>query len=342
MGKKLDKLMADMSAELEGGKTEPETTPAVKPAPETKPEPGPEPEKEPETAPAPAEKPHDEPPADGGEPEKDKPAREIPDDPVKRAEFSFRRQLAKSKEKHEKELADRDAKYKELEQKFAELEKKLTPKAPAKTRDDFIKGDEGDEAYIDYLTQQKVNALMAQRDEEQAKKDAEKAEQERQQKEQEQELVHQQKEWLSNVDQAFGGDKDRSKKFLDRVQFCNERGLGEVLDCCPVAADYLIHDPMGPVVFEKLLADKAVFERVFDPRRTSPLSIYYELREVEKELRSAPPAAAPAPEAAPAQPARKPIPNLGRPGRQAGASSMTATDMFSDPKLVKQWLREHR
>ena len=340
MGKKLDKLMADMSAELEGGKTEPETTPAAEPAHETKTEPEKEPE--PAPAPAPAEKPQDEPPADGGEPEKAKNAREIPDDPVKRAEYSFKRQLAKSKEKHEKELADRDARYAELEKKFAELEKKLTPKAPAKTRDDFIKGDEGDEAYIDYLTQQKVEALMAKRDEEQAKKDAERAEQERQQKEQEQELVQQQQKWLSNVDQAFAGDKDRSKKFLDRVKFCNDRGLGEVLDNCPVAADYLIHDPMGPVVFEKLLDDRKTFERVFDPRRTSPLSIYYELREVEKELRSAPPAAAPAPETNPAQPARKPIPNLGRPGRQAGASSMTATDMFSDPKAVKQWLREHR
>ena len=335
MGKKLDKLMADMSAELEGGNTEPEKTAAAEPAPETKPESGPEPEKDPE--PAPAEKPHDEPTADGGEPEKDKPARDIPDDPVKRAEYSFKRQLAKSKEKHEKELADRDARYDELEKKFAELEKKLTPQAPKKTRVDF----DNDEDFMDYLTQEKVNAMMAQRDEEQSKKDAERAEQERQRQEQERELAQQQQEWLSNVDQAFAGDNARAKKFLDRVKFCNDRGLGEVLDNCPVAADYLIHDPMGPVVFEKLLADKAVFERVFDPRRTSPLSIYYELREVEKELKAAPPAA-PAPEANPAQPARKPIPNLGRPGRQAGASSMTATDMFSDPKLVKQWLREHR
>lgn len=338
MGKKLDKLMADMSAELEGGNTEPEKTPAAEPAPETKHEPEPEPENDPEPAPAPAEKPHDEPPAEGGETEKDKPAREIPDDPVKRAEYSFKRQLAKSKEKHEKELADRDAKYAELEKKFAELEKKVTPQAPKKTRADF----DNDEDFMDYLTQEKVNAMMAQRDEEQSKKDAERAEQDRQRQEQERELAQQQQEWLSNVDQAFAGDNARAKKFLDRVKFCNDRGLGEVLDNCPVAADYLIHDPMGPVVFEKLLDDRKTFERVFDPRRTSPLSIYYELREVEKELRAVPPAAAPDTEAAPAQPAKKPIPNMGRPGRQAGASSMTATDMFSDPKAVKQWLREHR
>ncbi len=336
MGKKLDKLMADMSAELEGGNTEPEKTPAAEPAPETKPEP--EPEKDPEPAPAPAEKPHDEPPAEGGEPEKDKPAREIPDDPVKRAEYSFKRQLAKSKEKHEKELADRDAKYEAVMKELAELKKKMEPKKEPLTRDKF----KDDEDFIHALNKEDIERAFAERDEAMAKKDAERAEQDRQRQEQERELAQQQQEWLSNVDQAFAGDNARAKKFLDRVKFCNDRGLGEVLDNCPVAADYLIHDPMGPVVFEKLLYDRKTFERVFDPRRTSPLSIYYELREVEKELRAAPPAAAPAPEAAPAQPARKPIPNLGRPGRQAGASSMTATDMFSDPKAVKQWLREHR
>lgn len=338
MGKKLDKLMADMSAELEGGNTEPEKTPAAEPAPETKPEPEPEPEKDPEPAPAPAEKPHDEPPADGGEPEKDKPAREIPDDPLKRAEFSFKRQLEKKDRKHAEEIAARDKEIAELKARFADMEKKLNPENKPKTRDQFP----DDEEFMDYKVETKFNAKMAEFKAEQEKQDAERAEQDRQRQEQERELAQQQQEWLSNVDQAFAGDNARAKKFLDRVEFCNDRGLGEVLDNCPVAADYLIHDPMGPVVFEKLLDDRKTFERVFDPRRTSPLSIYYELREVEKELRAAPPAAAPAPEAAPAQPARKPIPNLGRPGRQAGASSMTATDMFSDPKAVKQWLREHR
>jgi hypothetical protein len=337
MGKKLDKLMADMSAELEGGNTEPEKTPAAEPAPETKPEP--EPKKDPEPAPAPAEEPHDEPPADGGEPEKDKPAREIPDDPVKRAEFSFKRQLTKQKEKHERELKERDDKYNAVMKELEELKKQMAPKKEPLTRDKF----KDDEEFIHALNKEDIDRAFAERDEAQAKKDAERAEQDRQRQEQERELEKQQQEWLSNVDQAFDGDNARAKKFLDRVKFCNDRGLGEVLDNCPVAADYLIHDPMGPVVFEKLLDDRKTFERVFDPRRTSPLSIYYELREVEKELRAAPPAAAPAPEAAPAaQPARKPIPNLGRPGRQAGASSMTATDMFSDPKAVKQWLREHR
>lgn len=336
MGKKLDKLMADMSAELEGGNTEPEKTPAAEPAPETKPDP--EPEKDPEPAPAPAEKPHDELPADGGEPGNDKPSREIPDDPVKRAEYSFKRQLAKSKEKHEKELADRDAKYEAVMKELAELKKKMEPKKEPLTRDKF----KDDEDFIHALNKEDIQQAFAERDEAMAKKEAERAEQDRQRQEQERELAQQQQEWLSNVDQAFAGDNARAKKFLDRVKFCNDRGLGEVLDNCPVAADYLIHDPMGPVVFEKLLNDSKTFERVFDPRRTSNLSIYYELREVEKELRAAHPAAAPTPESAPAQPARKPIPNLGRPGRQAGASSMTATDMFSDPKAVKQWLREHR
>lgn len=324
MGKKLDKLMADMSAELEGGTPAQNPTPAAEPAAE--PTPAPEPEKAPE--PAPAEEPHDEPPAEGGDQEKDKPSREIPDDQVKRAEFSFKRQLTKQKEKHERELKERDDKYNAVMKELEELKKQMAPKKEPLTRDKF----KDDEEFIHALNKEDIDRAFAERDEAMAKKEAERAEQDRQRQEQERELAQQQQEWLSNVDQAFQGDKAREKKFLDRVKFCNDRGLGEVLDNCPVAADYLIHDPMGPVVFEKLLADSKVFERVFDPRRTSPLSIYYELREVEKELRAAPPA----------QPARKPFPNIGKPGRQAGASSMTATDMFSDPKAVKQWLREHR
>ena len=47
------------------------------------------------------------------------------------------------------------------------------------------------------------------------------------------------------------------------------------------------------------------------------------------------------PEAKPAGAPAKPIPHLGKPGRQAGGSTMQP-DMFSDPKAVKAWLKTHR
>ena len=322
MGRKLDKLMEDMQAELDGEKetvaTE-ESVPTETPT-ETQPEPEPEPDPEPTPEPEPEQVASD-----------DKPEhRDIPDDPVKRAEFSFRRQLAKKDEKHAKELAERDNKYAELEKKFAELEKKLTPVPPTKTRDDF----DNDEDFIDYLSEQKVNSVLAKRDEDAAAKEAERKKEEEAKAAEQRDLEQKQQDWLDNVDQAFGGDKERSQKFFDRIAFCNKQGLGEVLDSCPVAADYLVNDPMGPVVFEKLVNDKATFERIFNPRRLNPLAIYHELRSVEDEIVSA--------SRAPQVEQPKPVPHLGRPGRQAGGSSIVSTDMFSDPRAVKQWLREHR
>ena len=320
MGRKLDKLMQDMQAELDGEKetvaTE-ESVPTETPT-ETQPEPEPDPEPTPEPEPEQV--------ASDDKPEH----RDIPDDPVKRAEFSFRRQLAKKDEKHAKELAERDNKYAELEKKFAELEKKLTPVPPTKTRDDF----DNDEDFIDYLSEQKVNSVLAKRDEDAAAKEAERKKEEEAKAAEQRDLEQKQQDWLDNVDQAFGGDKERSQKFFDRIAFCNKQGLGEVLDSCPVAADYLVNDPMGPVVFEKLVNDKATFERIFNPRRLNPLAIYHELRSVEDEIVSA--------SRAPQVEQPKPVPHLGRPGRQAGGSSIVSTDMFSDPRAVKQWLREHR
>ena len=329
MGRKLDKLMQDMQAELDGEKetnvsTEESVqteTPTETPT-ETQTEPEPEPEPEPNKVEETSEQPE--------QTEQKTEHRDIPDDPVKRAEFSFRRQLAKKDEKHAKELAERDNKYAELEKKFNELEKKLTPVPPTKTRGDF----DNDEDFIDYLSEQKVNALLAKRDEEAAAKEAEIKKQQEAKAEEDRELAQKQQDWLDNVDQAFGGDKERSQKFFDRIAYCNKQGLGEVLDSCPVAADYLVNDPMGPVVFEKLINDKATFERVFNPRRLNPLAIYHELRSVEDEITRA--------NTAPAAEPPKPVPHLGRPGRQAGGSSIVSTDMFSDPRAVKQWLREHR
>ena len=327
MGRKLDKVMADMQAELNDGTettvTETVETP-VEPSSEQEPaaEPDPEPAQEPEQESEPVE---------GDDKPDDKQShRDIPDDPVKRAEFSFRRQLAKKDEKHAKELADRDAKYAELEKKFAELEKKVTPKEPDKTRDDFS----NDEDFLQYLSDKRFDERMAKYNEEQAAKEAERKKEEEAKAAEQEELARRQQEWLDNVNQAFNGDKERSTKFFDRVAFCRKQGLDEVLDGCPVAADYLINDPMGPLVFEKMVNDKATFERIFNPRRLNPMAIYHELRSVEDEITRA--------NAAPAAEPPKPVPHLGRPGRQSGGSSIMSTDMFSDNRSVKQWLREHR
>lgn len=332
MSRKYDEIFNKMKDELEGGTPDPK--PEDPKPEETPPEEQP---KAPEETPQPEDSKPEETPhevKEGDEPKPEQP-KQIPDDPLKRAEFSFKRQLAKSREKHEKELAERDAKYNELAKKFEELEKKVTPKEAKKTRNDFRDGDQGDEDYIDYLVEQRMNALNADRDAELSKKEAERLENERKAKAEQEELQQRQNAWLENVDNAFAHDSERTKKFIAKVQYANQRGLGEILDQCPVASDYLINDPNGPKVFERMLEDPQVFRRVFNPQRTSPMAIYWELKQVEQEI-----ATAPTPNGAPA-PATKPIPKMGKPGRQAGGSTLMG-DMFDDPRQVKKWLKEHR
>lgn len=342
MGRHFDKLYEEMKADLEGetkANVETGETVTEQNEPEKEPEQK-EPDKEPEQQTEPADKsadtaedkPFSEQRSDFTEKRSDfTEHRDIPDDPVKRAEFSFKRQLSKKDEKYKAELAERDKKYDDLLAKFQELEKKVTPPEKVKTRDEF----EDDEDFMDYKVDQRFNKKMAEFEEQKAKAEAELAEKEKAEREQQEELRERQENWLNNVDSAFGGDQERSKGFLDKVAYANKHGLGQVLDNCPVAADYLINDPYGPLVFEKLLNDRQTFERVFDPRRPSPLAVYHELRAVEDELKAPKPAEQP-------KPATKPVPKMGRPGRQAGGSSMTNTDMWSDPKLIKKWLREHK
>lgn len=339
MSRKFDKLVADMKAELEGDKPK-ETPAATDPAPEPNPEPTPDPEPEPEPAPEPkpSEDPEPDPeptPDPTEDPKGGKPHRDIPSDPLERATFSFKRQLKKEQDRHAAELADRDAKYNDLLKQVEDLKKQVAPKEKVKTREDFPEGEGGDDAYISYLAEQKVNAIMADRDAKEAEKRAKDEADARAKQAEDEETIQQREKWTENVNEAFKGDAERIKKFNARVSYCNRRGLGEVLDQCPVASDYIMNDPMGPMVLEKMINDKATFERVFNPRRTNPLAIYMELRAIESELVNE------TPEAKTTGAPQKPIPHLGKPGRQAGGSSMQP-DMFSDPKAVKEWLKSHR
>lgn len=300
-----------------------------------------EPEEQPKDEPKPSETPVDDndegEDADTPSEEEPKPAetkpehKEIPDDKIQRAEFSFRRQLGKQKDKYESELKARDDKYETLRKEFEEF-KKLhpAPQEKPKTRDDF----ENDEDYIHYLNEKDFRDNMAKRDAEAAEAAKAKAEEERKKAEEQKELEETQRRWVAHVDEAFGGDKARANKFIERVQYCNAKGLGNILDACPVAADYLMNNPEGPKVFEKILNDRATFERVFNERRMSPLDIYYELRTVEKELKDE---SAPTP--APVNHS-KPIPVLGRPGKQAGAG--TTPDIWSDDDAMEEYIRSHR
>lgn len=319
MGYKVDELVESMKAEEGAGNTPPAET-NTPPAEETPKGDEEQPKETPPTEQKLGE--DDENGGNGGEPTKPK----EDDDRFSRAEFSFRRKLEKASRKHAEDLAERDKKYNELLAQFEELKKTVAPKETPKKREDFASDDE----YIDYLTEQRVNKILAERDGKDAERRAKEAEETKKAKEQEAELVEAQQRWLGHVDKCFAGDEQRKEKFLSKIQYATKNGFGEILDNCPPASDFLINHPNGPKVLEKLLNEKETFLRVFS-ENASPLDIYYELRSIERELNAQPP------QGAGAQPPKQTMPKLGKPGKQAGAG--TKPDIFSDNDAMISFIR---
>lgn len=246
----------------------------------------------------------------------------------------IRHRLEKQARKYEQELKDRDSKYDELARQFEEFRKQATPKKEL-TRDQF----ETDEGFVAALTQQQIDLdreNQAKLRKEQDEKDAAaRAEQEKA----EEDIRNRQARFLGNVEKCFD-DKSEKEQFMGRVKTYLGKGLGDLLDACPVASDYLLASPKGPRVLDRLLSDKEAFVRVFDPRGITPMDQYYELKALEKEIYDARFKAAIQPEPAPEpepEPPKKAMPKYGKPGSQGGGRS---ADVFTDPKVRRDEIRK--
>lgn len=279
-------------------------------------------------------------------PAEDKPAEEpapAEDKPVeKRDEISetlentnsvIRQRLARQADKYNKELADRDATIAELKKQFEEFKAQAMPKKVL-TRDQF----QTDEEFVAALTQQQIDTDRAEqaklRKEQEAKEAEERAVKERE----EADIRQRQERFMSNVNYCFDVPEQRNQ-FLEKVKTYTAKGLGDLLDACPVASDYLLASPRGPKVLDRLLTDKASFVRVFDPRGVTPMDQYYELKAIEREIygnvstepKEQPKAEVPAPE----KQAPK-APKYGKPGAQGQGGS---ADVFTDPKARRDEVR---
>ena len=292
----------------------------------------------------PAEQPPQETPPAEQPPAEQPPAEQPPADtppaepPVSPAEHAFRRQLGKQKQKYEDQIRDITEGFnKQIEELKGQIGK-LKPEEPAKTRDDFATDDE----YIDYLVKRKVDTILAGRDAEAKKASEEAAAKKKEQDEAATEVQERRAAFEANVDEAFGHDQARHTTFNKRLAYCMERGLGEILDKVPIASNFLMNHPRGPLVFEKILSDKDTFSRAFNERMLDPMDIYYELRKIDEELKVA--AAQPNnqgnPPANPAQPPVNRTPHMGRPGKQGG-NDAGEPDIFSDRDAMLHYLRSH-
>lgn len=226
-----------------------------------------------------------------------------------KAAFAFKKQLAKKESKFEEALKTRDVEIENLKKAIAEM------KAPkeTKTRKDFEKDDE----YIQYLAEQKVNGIMAERD---AKAAEEKAQADKEAQEQ-QEIQERTQEAIENfrtaVKEAFT-DEAQENAFKANVAKAYRNGLTELLDAIPPAKSFLLENgTTGVRVLDKILSDRNTFGRVFKPNQ-DPVSMLIELHAIAHEVNT--PTQQPAvQETQVTEPAPKKT-AIGRPGQGQGGS----------------------
>ena len=276
------------------------------------------------------DKPVDTPPVETPAPKKDDVGEEL-----ENTNSVIRNRLKKQAEKYDRELADRDAKYDALAKQFEEFKQGLKKAEPPKGRDAF----KTDEEYVAYLTRQQIDADRAEQDKIRKEREAKEAEAKAAQDKAEQDIRDRQVRFVNNINYCFDQPEQKSE-FMSKVKTYLGKGLGDLLDACPIASDYLLSSPRGPKVLDRLLTDVNAFRRVFDPRGITPMDQYYELRELEREIYGK---QAPAAEQTPVEtqapenkPAPKQAPKYGKPGAQGGGRS---ADIYTDPKARRDEVR---
>ena len=294
-----------------------ETTPAEDTTPSEEPEPAPAPAAE---EPKPTEEQVPE-----VTPKEDSPKKDEVMDEIDNTNSIIRKRLEKQSKKYEEALAQKDARYEELKKELEEL-KKNQPQVQSKTRKDF----EYDEDYVAYLTRQQIAAADAEKAKAKAEADAEVAKQ-REAEEAEQATIRQrQNRFRANIDECFEGEE--RTEFLKRVQYANSKGLGDLLDSCPMASDYLLGSEKGPLVLQKIMSDADTFRKVFPVKGISPMEQFYTLKEIERQCISE----RTKPVETPVVPV-KPTPKLGKPGTQGSGGTMG--DPMADPKARRDYVR---
>ena len=276
------------------------------------------------------DKPVDTPPVETPAPKKDDVAEEL-----ENTNSVIRNRLKKQAEKYDRELADRDAKYEALAKQFEEFKQGMKKAEPQKGRDAF----QTDEEYVAYLTRQQIDADREEQEKIRKEREAKDAEAKAAQDKAEQDIRDRQVRFVNNINYCFDQPEQKAE-FMGKVKTYLGKGLGDLLDSCPIASDYLLSSPRGPKVLDRLLTDVNAFRRVFDPRGITPMDQYYELRELEREIYGKPaPAAEHPPVETPApenKPAPKQAPKYGKPGAQGGGRS---ADIYTDPKARRDEVR---
>ena len=236
---------------------------------------------------------------------------------LEKAQYSFHKQFARQKAKHEQEIANLRA---EFDKRLAEeIDKVKNPaKYAPKTRKDF----EYDDDYVKYLANEQVNAAL----------EAKMAEYQNQQEE-EQRQAQVDAEYRNMLDKTVKSIYNTPEAEADWRAKVNEgmkAGLGSLIDGDQDLSNYIIFSPIGPKIMYELATNKKTVQDIFTIGMTpdghaiprSPGDRMRKMEELAERLSKT--------DINNTKTNVQPVKPIGRPG----INKEVKKDIFSDPKAL--------
>ena len=240
------------------------------------------------------------------EPKKDQKADKSQYSDLEKAEFSFKKQLGKQKQKYESILADQKKAFASLQERLEKLEN------PDKYKEKFRENFQTDDEYIDYIVQQRMNKILDEQNEK-AMKDRE-----------EEAKAEEAREFIDkNIETCFTTDEARTDYF-NTVKAAFDEGLQEKKKKKKYVAEYIMRNPNGPRILYELAKDKEKVRQIYS--QGDPMSRLFELKMIEREILTKPAA-------------DKSNPNLQKAIGKPGISKEATTDIFSNKDDLKRFIR---
>lgn len=169
---------------------------------------------------------------------------------LEKAQYSFHKQFARQKAKHEQEIANL---REEFSKRLAEeIDKVKNPaKYAPKTRKDF----EYDDDYVKYLANEQVNAAL----------EAKIAEYQKQQEEEQRQaqVDAEYRNMLDKTVKSIYNTPEAEAEWRAKVDEGMKAGLGSLIDGDQDLSNYIIFSPIGPKIMYELATNKKTVQDIF-------------------------------------------------------------------------------
>lgn len=247
---------------------------------------------------------------------------------LERAQYSFRKQFARQKAKHEAEIEDLKKTFDEKLK--AEIDKVAHPeKYRPKTRQDFPEEAGGDDQYINYLVDQKVNKILQEQAENYQKEQEQNAAQQA-------ELADYKNMVIENAKKCYPTEESFNA-FKETVAEAQRSGLMDILSADKNMGDFIMCSPVGPKIITALNKDDEAVDNIFIRGKLPSGKViwndpYTRMRNLFKfvdRLEQTQPTEATPPQNTTTAPVQTPKP-VGKPGVKVEATK----DIFDDPKAL--------